>query len=225
MLNREQTEHAIKFIKDTFETLFSNTLHLRRVTAPLFVKSSSGLNDTLNGNEPPVKFYVPALGEDCEIVQSLAKWKRMKLAEIGEKPGYGIYTDMNAIRPNEKLDELHSLYVDQWDWEKVITEINFGNGGLVCFNNMLIIYRIICDTYYALCERYPSIKIVDLLPDIPRFITSDKLAEQYPDLPPKEREYKICKETKAIIISKIGGQYHDGMRAPDYDDWEKMEIF
>lgn len=222
MLNKEQTEQAIKFVKDTFEKLLAINLRLRRVTAPLFVKSSSGLNDTLNGNEPPVKFYVPALGEDCEIVQSLAKWKRMKLGELGFEPGHGIYTDMNAIRPNENLDELHSLYVDQWDWEKVITEIQCDNGGYLIGSVMLTIYRTLIDTYYAVCEQYPEIKhMPELFPDYPHYTSSDKLAEKYPDLTPKEREYEICKEKKAVFITKIGGKHHDGMRAPDYDDWEK----
>ena len=154
MLNKGETEHAIKLIKDTFESLLSSSLHLRRVTAPLFVKSNQGLNDTLNDNADPIRFKVPALGnEECEIVQFLAKWKRMKLGEMGEQPGYGIYTDMNAIRPNEELDELHSLYVDQWDWEKVLTEIQYNNGGITCMSYAMQVYSAIKNTDYVLREH------------------------------------------------------------------------
>ena len=219
LLSRSENEHAIKLIKDTFETLLSSSLHLRRVTAPLFVKSDQGINDTLNGNEPPIKFFVPAIGGDCEIVQSLAKWKRMKLGEMQEKEGFGIYTDMNAIRPNEEPDFLHSLYVDQWDWEKVITDSQFNNGGITCMSYAMRVYSAIRDTDYVLRERYNLGK--SFLPDQLMPITSDMLEAKYPDLTPKQREYEYCKLQKAIFVMKIGGKNHDGMRAPDYDDWEK----
>ena len=218
-LSQRKTEHAIKLIKDTFQQLLASSLHLCRVTAPLFVKADSGINDTLNG-EKPVSFYVPALDCNCEIVQSLAKWKRMKLAEMNVKPGYGIYTDMNAIRPNEDLDELHSLYVDQWDWESVISETRFNNGGLTCLSYVMKIYDVIKNTDYILREQYPELGET-FLPDMIYPMSSDMLATKYPDLDPKSREFEFCKDHKAVFISKIGGDHHDGMRAPDYDDWEK----
>ena len=220
MLSINDTEHAIKLIKDTFETLLSSSLHLCRVTAPLFIKSNQGLNDTLNFNEQPIKFWVPAIGSDCEIVQSLAKWKRMKLYEMSEIAGFGIYTDMNAIRPNETLDELHSLYVDQWDWEKVLTENQFNNGGITSMSHAMQIYSAIKNTDYVLREHYKELGR-SFLPDGLQPITSDILAARYPKLTPAEREYEYCKEHKAIFIMKIGGKNHDGLRAPDYDDWEK----
>lgn len=173
----------------------------------------------MNG-ENPVSFYVPALDCNCEIVQSLAKWKRMKLAEIHEQPDYGIYTDMNAIRPNEDLDELHSLYVDQWDWESVISETRFNNGGLTCLSYAIKIYDVIKNTDYILREQYPELGET-FLPDMIYPMSSDMLATKYPDLDTKSREFEFCKERKAVFISKIGGEHHDGMRAPDYDDWEK----
>lgn len=220
MLDRNNTEHAIKLIKDTFETLLSSSLHLRRVTAPLFIKSNQGLNDTLNFNEQPIKFWVPMLGSDCEIVQSLAKWKRMKLYEMQEQEGFGIYTDMNAIRPNETLDELHSLYVDQWDWEKVLAENQFNNGGITSMSHAMQVYSAIKNTDYVLRTHYPELG-KSFLPDGLQPITSDMLASRYPDLTPAEREYEYCKDYKAIYIMRIGGKNHDGLRAPDYDDWEK----
>ena len=214
-----QTENQIKFIKDTFQQFLSGKLQLQRVTAPLFIESGKGINDDLSGNEKPVSFYVPALGINCEIVQSLAKWKRMKLGELGLEPGNGIYTDMNAIRPNEIPDELHSIYVDQWDWEKVITETNWNNGGLTCFANATAIYDCIKATEYMLNQRYPDVK--QFLPDMLIPITSELLGKRYPGLSPKEREYEFCKEMKAVFIGHIGGPNHDGNRAPDYDDWDK----
>ena len=220
MLSINDTEHAIKLIKDTFESLLSSSLHLRRVTAPLFIKSNQGLNDTLNFNEQPIKFLVSSIGSDCEIVQSLAKWKRMKLYEMSENAGFGIYTDMNAIRPNETLDELHSLYVDQWDWEKVLTENQFNNGGITSMSYAMQIYSAIKNTDYVLREHYKELGR-SFLPDGLQPIPSDMLAARYPKLTPAEREYEYCKEHKAIFIMKIGGKNHDGLRAPDYDDWEK----
>lgn len=213
-LSKRKTEHAIKLIKDTFQQLLASSLYLHRVTAPLFVQADSGINDTLNG-EKPVSFYVPALDCNCEIVQSLAKWKRMKLAEIHEKPGYGIYTDMNAIRPNEDLDELHSLYVDQWDWEKVISKNEYNESYL--WETVQTIYTALKNTEYVLCEKY------ELKPFLPKYIsilTSQELANMYPDLTPKMREFEICKRDKAVFITGIGGKNHDGLRAPDYDNWD-----
>lgn len=220
-LNVNETEHAIKLIKDTFETLLSSSLHLRRVTAPLFVKSNQGLNDTLNDNADPIKFKVPALNnEECEIVQSLAKWKRLKLAEMKEQPGFGIYTDMNAIRPNETLDFLHSLYVDQWDWEKVLTPNQFNNGNITGMSYAIQIYSAIKNTDYVLHEHYKDLG-KSFLPDQIQPVMSNQLAAKYPNLSPAEREYEYCKDHKAIYIMGIGGKNHDGMRAPDYDDWDK----
>lgn len=212
-LSLRRTEYAIKFIKDTFQRLLASSLHLHRVTAPLFVKANLGINDTLNG-EKPVSFYVPALDCNCEIVQSLAKWKRIKLAEIHEKPGYGIYTDMNAIRPNEELDELHSLYVDQWDWEKVISKNEYNESYL--WETVQTIYTALKNTEYVLCEKY------ELKPFLPKYIsiiTSQELANMYPLLDPKSREFEICKKDKAVFITGIGGKNHDGTRAADYDNW------
>lgn len=213
-LSPRRTEYAIKFIKDTFQQLLASSLHLRRVTAPLFVKADSGINDTLNG-EKPVSFYVPVLDCNCEIVQSLAKWKRMKLAEIHEKPGYGIYTDMNAIRPNEELDELHSLYVDQWDWEKVISKNEYNESYL--WETVQTIYTALKNTEYVLCEKY---EIKPFLPKYISILTSQELTNMYPDLDPKSREFEICKKDKAVFIQSIGGKNHDGLRAPDYDNWD-----
>lgn len=215
-MKQNETEHAIKFIKDTFQQLLASSLRLRRVTAPLFVKSSSGLNDTLN-DQVPIKFNVPFLKEDCEIVQSLAKWKRMKLWEISEKPGYGIYTDMNAVRPNEELDDIHSLYVDQWDWEKVISKEDRCEHTL----NLTVrqIWKAIKDTEYVVCEHYG---LEPFLPEEIAIIDSDELDWRFNTIThnPKDLEYAACKEYKAVFIQKIGGKNYDGMRAPDYDDWE-----
>ncbi len=220
ILTHEGTEHAIKLVKDTFQQQLSSALRLRRVTAPLFVESGHGLNDDLTGVEKPVSFYVPALGKHCEIVHSLAKWKRMKLWRMGEAPGYGIYTDMNAIRTFEVPDDVHSLYVDQWDWEKVISPDDRTSDYL--HKVVRKIYDVLLNTEYVICERNSAIK--PFLPNDIFFITSEELLRRYPTLTAKERENAICKQYGAVFIQNIGGILSDGTihdsRAADYDDWQ-----
>lgn len=216
-----ETQKAIKIVKDTFEKELSEHLNLTRVSAPLFVTKSSGLNDNLNGVERPVSFDIKGIpNEEIEVVQSLAKWKRMALKKYGLKRFKGLYTDMNAIRRDEQLDNLHSCYVDQWDWEKVIYKedrnIEFLKG------TVERIMKAIIATEKVVYEKYPNIK-----PSIkaePFFITTQELEYMYPDLSPKERENKITKEHKTVFLMQIGkplsnGKPHDG-RSPDYDDWE-----
>lgn len=219
MLNKKETEHAIKLIKDTFQSNLSTSLKLRRVTAPLFVKSGLGINDDLSGKETPVRFLASGIQTQCEIVHSLAKWKRMKLAEMSELPEYGIYTDMNAIRTEEQLDELHSLYVDQWDWEKVITAQDRTISTLM--EHVKLIYQSLLNTEYLVCEHYPTLQA--FLPKDISFITAEELLQRYPYMSAKERENAICKEKGAVFICGIGGALSDGephdFRAPDYDDW------
>lgn len=212
------TEHAIKLVKDTFQQELSSALRLRRVTAPLFVESGHGLNDDLTGVEKPVSFFVPALNRHCEIVHSLAKWKRMKLWRIAAQPGFGIYTDMNAIRTFEQPDDIHSLYVDQWDWEKVLRAEDRTREYLHA--TVRDIYKVLKNVEYVVNERY------DLQPYLPAeitFITSEDLLQRYPNLSPKERENAICKEFGAVFIEGIGAPLSDGHkhddRAADYDDW------
>lgn len=195
-------------------------MRLRRVTAPLFVLKGLGINDDLNGVERPVTFPIKDLGEaEAEVVHSLAKWKRLTLAEYEVEPGYGIYTDMNAIRADEELDNLHSLYVDQWDWEAVITAAQRNIGFLKA--TVRRIYAAILRTEFLVCERYPQIK--PFLPEDIHFIHSEDLLAMYPDKDAKEREDLICKKYGAVFVIGIGGRIgggepHDG-RAPDYDDW------
>lgn len=219
LLTQGATEHAIKLVKDTFQQQLSSALRLRRVTAPLFVESGKGVNDDLTGVEKPVSFYVPALNKHCEIVHSLAKWKRMKLWRMNEQPGYGIYTDMNAIRTFEIPDDVHSLYVDQWDWEKVMTAADRNKDYLR--QTVRCIYNVLLNTEYVVCERYSAIE--PFLPKDIYFITAEQLLQQYPTLSPKERENEICKAHGAVFIENIGsklsnGEVHDS-RAADYDDW------
>ena len=213
------TEHAIKLVKDTFQQELSSALRLRRVTAPLFVESGHGLNDDLTGVEKPVSFFVPALNRHCEIVHSLAKWKRMKLWRIAAQPGYGIYTDMNAIRTFETPDDIHSIYVDQWDWEKVLTANERTREYLHA--TVRDIYKVLKNVEYVVCERAPEIQ--PYLPEQITFITSEELLQRFPNMTPKERENAICRECGAVFIEGIGaplsnGQPHDS-RAADYDDW------
>jgi len=213
------TEHAIKLVKDTFQQELSSALRLRRVTAPLFVESGHGLNDDLTGVEKPVSFFVPALNRHCEIVHSLAKWKRMKLWRINAQPGYGIYTDMNAIRTFETPDAIHSLYVDQWDWCKVLQKEDRTREYLHA--TVRDIYKVLRNVEYVVCERCPEIEA--FLPKEIVFIKSEELLQRYPDKSPKERENAICEEYGAVFIEGIGaplsnGQKHDD-RAADYDDW------
>ena len=221
VLDRRQTEHGIKLVKDFFQQNLSTELRLQRVTAPLFVLKGLGINDDLNGTERPVTFPILDLGDaKAEVVHSLAKWKRLTLAEYEIEPGYGIYTDMNAIRADEELDNLHSLYVDQWDWEAVITNEERTVSHLK--NVVERIYAAILRTEYLACETYPQ--LMAFLPRQIHFIHSEELLQMYPDLTPKEREDAICRKWGAVFIIGIGGRLSDGNkhdgRAPDYDDWE-----
>lgn len=223
LLDTKQTEQAIKQIKDFFQENLSTELRLSRVTAPLFVLQGLGINDDLNGVERPVTFPIKDLGDaKAEVVHSLAKWKRLTLAEYHIEPGYGIYTDMNAIRADEELDNLHSLYVDQWDWEAVITR---EERTLSYLKNVVErIYAAILRTEYLTCETYKEIK--PFLPRKIHFIHSEELLQMYPNLSPKEREDAICKKYGAVFIIGIGGKLSDGKkhdgRAPDYDDWSTV---
>lgn len=215
-----QTEQGIKLIKEFFQQNLSTELRLRRVTAPLFVLKGLGINDDLNGIERPVTFPIKDLNDaEAEVVHSLAKWKRLTLAEYEVEPGYGVYTDMNAIRADEELDNLHSLYVDQWDWEAVITQ----RQRTLAFLEDVVrrIYAAIRRTEYLTCETYPELKA--FLPEEIHFVHSEELLQMYPDMTAKEREDAICKKFGAVFIEGIGGllsngEKHDG-RAPDYDDW------
>lgn len=219
-LDIRETEQAIKDLKDFFESHLAAALNLTRVTAPLFVSRASGLNDNLNGVERPVSFETKELqGEVFEIVHSLAKWKRLALYNYGFSMGEGLYTDMNAIRRDEDLSPIHSLYVDQWDWEKVITHHDRTIDHLK--TTVKSIYGVLKDTEVYIQERYPT--ILPCLPTEITFISSQELEDRYPAFSPKEREQAIAKETGAVFIMQIGktmrsGQIHDG-RAPDYDDW------
>mgnify|MGYP002622869708 CR=1 FL=1 len=223
LLDTKQTEQGIKLIKEFFQQNLSTELRLRRVTAPLFVLQGLGINDDLNGVERAVTFPIKDLGDArAEVVHSLAKWKRLSLAEYHIDPGYGIYTDMNAIRADEELDNLHSLYVDQWDWEAVIRR---EDRTLAFLQNVVErIYAAIRRTEYLTCETYSQLK--PFLPEQIKFIHAEDLLEMYPDKTPKEREDAICQEYGAVFIIGIGGQLangekHDG-RAPDYDDWSTV---
>lgn len=216
----ETTEVAIKQIKDSFQQTLSQALNLRRVTAPLFVLSGTGINDDLNGVEPPVGFDIPALGgRHAEVVHSLAKWKRTKLADYDIAPGFGLYTDMNAIRTTEELDNLHSLYVDQWDWEK--TMLAEQRTVEYLYDTVRKIYGAIKQTELDIYSRYPH--ITPFLPEKIQFVTAEELAQRYPALSPKEREARVTKEYGAVFIRGIGGKLSDGKkhdgRAADYDDW------
>ncbi len=219
-LDLKQTELAIKLIKDFFQQNLSSELRLRRVTAPLFVLRGTGINDDLNGVEQAVRFSIRDMGSDqAEIVHSLAKWKRLTLADYKICEGYGIYTDMNAIRADEDLGNLHSLYVDQWDWELVMSE----KDRTIDFLKNIVrrIYAAIVRTEYLVYEMYPQIKPV-LYQDI-TFIHAEELLQRYPDLTAKERENKITEELGSVFIIGIGGKLSDGKphdgRSPDYDDW------
>ena len=216
----EQTEKAIKAVKDMFQDNLSAQLALLRVTAPMTVLSGTGINDDLNGVERPVRFPVLSLGEaQAEVVHSLAKWKRLKLAELGITPGRGIYTDMNALRPDEELDNLHSIYVDQWDWEKVIRPEDRNLDFLK--RTVRRIYEAVKVTENKLYVEFPQ--LVPALPDDIFFIHAEELLQRYPNLSSKERENAIVREYKAVFVIGIGGKLSDGSvhdgRAADYDDW------
>lgn len=213
-----ETEVAIKFIKDVFERELARNLNLTRVSAPLFVFPESGLNDNLNGVERPVAFDVLDIGRDVEVVHSLAKWKRMALAKYGFADGEGLYTDMNAIRRDETLDALHSIYVDQWDWEKIISPSARNFDTLKAAVNS--IYSALLGTEAALSERFGTASV---LPKRIEFMTTAQLEAEYPDLSPKERENAVTKRLGAVFLMQIGAPLKDGVshdgRAPDYDDW------
>lgn len=214
------TQKAISFIKRIFQEKLTSSLHLKRVSAPLFVTAASGLNDNLSGKERPVTFDIPAVGENAQVVHSLAKWKRMALKEYRFYVGNGLYTDMNAIRRDEELDNIHSIYVDQWDWERVITREQRTREYLV--ETVESIVGAICDTNELLKREFP---VLDT--EIERRVTvvdSEELLRMYPDKSAKEREYEIAKKYGTVLIIGIGaplsnGEPHDS-RAPDYDDWE-----
>lgn len=215
-----ETQQAIKDLKDFFENRLGERLKLTRVSSPLFVLPETGTNDNLNGVEKPVSFQVPYLNKDAEIVHSLAKWKRMALKKYGFSVGRGIYTDMNAIRKDEELDNLHSLYVDQWDWELVINKEDRTKETLQKVVKTL--YKVFKETEEHVHNIYPEVGCE--LPEEITFITSQELLDMYPDLTPKEREDAIVREKKAVFLMQIGktlstGEKHDG-RSPDYDDWD-----
>ena len=220
LLGLYDTQKAIGLIKTIFQEKLSLALHLNRVTAPLFVPQGSGLNDDLNGVERPVQFDVPCLDDHAEVVHSLAKWKRYALYKYGYRPGQGLVTDMNALRRDEELDNLHSIYVDQWDWERVITKEN---------RTLEFLQETVCDIVDAVCAtsdelrwKFPALKVIRLNRDV-TFFTSQELEDLYPNKTPKERENIITRAHGTVCIMQIGGKLksgekHDG-RAPDYDDW------
>ena len=226
VLDAYDTQRAIAFIKQTFQEEFSGALNLKRVSAPLFVTEDSGLNDNLSGVERAVAFDIPAVGEDAQVVHSLAKWKRLALKRYHFSVGNGLYTDMNAIRRDEELDNIHSIYVDQWDWEKIITRENRNLEYLKLIVRSIV--RAICNTNDRLHVRYPQLR-VELDPEV-SFITSQELEDLYPDLTPDQRENTYVKEHRTACIMQIGGALRSGKphgsRAPDYDDWNlNCDIF
>ena len=218
-LDLHATQVGIKTVKDFFQTLLAERLNLLRVSAPLFVDPASGLNDNLNGVERPVSFDIKADGKEAEIVHSLAKWKRFALKKYGFEPGEGLYTDMSAIRRDEDVDNIHSIYVDQWDWEKIISKEE---------RNIETLKEVVRNVYKVLrkTEKYMSIEydyIEEILPHDIFFVTTQELEDMFPDYTAKQREYYIAKAKGAVCIMQIGdtlesGERHDG-RAPDYDDW------
>lgn len=218
-LDLYRTQKAISFIKHTFEERLAAALNLKRVSAPLFVTGNSGLNDDLNGVERPVSFDIPAVGTCAQVVHSLAKWKRLALKEYHFYVGNGLYTDMNAIRRDEELDNLHSVYVDQWDWEKVITREDRTLDTLKAIAGTIV--GVICDTSDLLRVDYPEVPVK--LSRNMATITTQELLDLYPTLSPKEREDAFLKEHGTALIMQIGGNLSDGKphdgRAPDYDDW------
>ena len=219
VLDLRDTEKAIKLVKDFFEDELAQALNLTRVSAPIMVTPESGLNDNLNGVERPVSFDVLETGRQVEIVHSLAKWKRQALKTYGFHPGEGLYTDMNAIRRDEVTDNIHSIYVDQWDWERIITPEERNEETLR--DIVRRIYLTLRKTEGYVCAHYPFIK--PELPDEIAFVTTQELEDRYPELSPKEREYRAVRQWGAVFLMGVGGrlrsgQIHDG-RAPDYDDW------
>ena len=226
ILDEYDTQRAIAYIKSRFQEEFANALNLKRVSAPLFVTEDSGLNDNLNGFERPVSFDIPAVGKEAQVVHSLAKWKRLALKRYNFSVGGGLYTDMNAIRRDEDLDNIHSIYVDQWDWEKIITRENRNLDYLKLIVRAIV--KAICDTNDRLHVRYPQLR-VELSPDV-SFVTTQELEDMYPDLTGDERENAYVKEHHTACIMQIGGALRSGKRhggrAPDYDDWNlNCDIF
>ena len=221
VLDAYDTQRAIAYIKETFQQEFSKALNLKRVSAPLFVTESSGLNDNLNGYERPVAFDIPAVGMDAQVVHSLAKWKRLALKRYNFTVGNGLYTDMNAIRRDEALDNIHSIYVDQWDWEKIITRENRNLDFLKLIVRAIV--GAICDTNDRLHVRFPQLR-TELSREV-TFITAQELEDMYPGLETgSQRENAFVREHKTACVMQIGGllrsgKPHDG-RAPDYDDWD-----
>jgi len=226
VLDAYDTQRAIAYIKQTFQEEFAEGLNLKRVSAPLFVTRESGLNDNLSGVERPVSFDIPAVGTDAQVVHSLAKWKRLALKRYHFGVGGGLYTDMNAIRRDEELDNIHSIYVDQWDWEKVITRDNRNLDYLKLIVRAIV--RAICDTNDRLHVRFPQLQ-VQLEREV-SFITTQELEDLYPDMTGSEREKAYVREHKTACIMQIGGKLRSGKphdsRAPDYDDWQlNCDIF
>ena len=219
VLSSYELQKAIAMTKEIFQAEFVETLHLQRVSAPLFVKASSGLNDDLTGKERAVSFDVPAIGSDAQVVHSLAKWKRLALKKYGFNMHEGLYTDMNAIRRDEELDNIHSIYVDQWDWERIIAKEDRTPAYLK--STVQAIVDVICDASEALKKAFPQIS-VELCRQV-SFITSQELEDLYPDSTPEEREHLYAKEHKTIFVMQIGDKLRSGKthgnRAPDYDDW------
>ena len=225
-LGSYETQRAIAYIKKAFQEEFATALNLKRVSAPLFVTDASGLNDNLNGYERPVSFDIPAVGMDAEVVHSLAKWKRLALKRYGFGMGQGLYTDMNAIRRDEELDNIHSIYVDQWDWEKVISAENRNLDYLKLIVTAIV--RAICDTNDRLHVRFPQIR-TELSREV-SFVTTQELEDLYPDLDGNAREIAYVRDHHTACIMQIGGKLRSGKphggRAPDYDDWNlNCDIF
>ena len=226
LLDEYDTQRAIAYIKHTFQDEFSSALNLKRVSAPLFVTEESGLNDNLNGFERPVSFDVPAVGTEVQVVHSLAKWKRLALKRYHFSVGNGLYTDMNAIRRDEELDNIHSIYVDQWDWEKIITRENRNLDYLKLIVRAIV--TAICNTNDRLQVRYPQLHTK--LDREVAFITTQELEDRYPDLDEHQREDAFVREHHTACIMQIGGKLRSGKphggRAPDYDDWNlNCDIF
>ena len=219
VLNSYDLQRAIALTKEIFQTEFTETLHLKRVSAPLFVKASSGLNDDLSGKERAVSFDIPAIGDDAQVVHSLAKWKRLALKKYGFGMHEGLYTDMNAIRRDEELDNIHSVYVDQWDWERIIDAADRTEDYLKATVETIV--NVICDASEALKKAFPQIK-VNLSREI-SFVTAQELEDLFPDNTPEEREALYIKDHPTTFIMQIGGKLRSGKthgnRAPDYDDW------
>ena len=225
-LDAYETQRAISYVKRNFQEEFAHALNLKRVSAPLFVTENSGLNDNLSGGERPVSFDVPAVGQDAQVVHSLAKWKRLALKRYNFGIGGGLYTDMNAIRRDEELDNIHSIYVDQWDWEKIITADNRNLDYLKLIVRAIV--KAVCDTNDMLHVRFPQLK-TKLAPNV-SFITTQELEDLYPELSADDRETAYVKEHRTACIMQIGGKLRSGKphgnRAPDYDDWQlNCDIF